>query len=323
MVDTDKLIDTIDNISDLLCNVKEAMKSHFYPKSDMDILLNGKSDKSHIHDDRYYTESEMNSKLASKSDINHTHPIDSQLNSNSDNPVKNSVLKGIIDDKANVNHVHTVDSTLNSSSTNPVQNKEINRVLNGKANINHVHTISNITGLEEDLSYKADKDDLVTVDNQWIQESKNPIESRLILAELDRKVDVVDGKGLMSNIDKNKLDTITEGAKAKKRVPGFFISSDKDSSNQNLITIDQGTRLKVVLFNQENIDNPSAIYDKINNYQISNVSINYTINGANKTVNSGETIGINLDKGTHDMLFKFNGSGDYYQVYRAIKLRID
>ena len=317
----------IDSISDLLCNIKEAMKSHFYPKSDVDILLNGKSDTDHIHDDRYFTETEVTTKLNGKSDNNHTHTVDSALNANSTNPVQNKVIKNALDDKANANHTHTIDTALNNSSTNPVQNKVINTALNGKANTSHTHTVSNITGLEEDLSYKADKDELVTVDNQWIQESTNPIESRLILAELDNKAPLTmassSNRGLMSSADKTKLDNITDGAKAKKRVPGIYISSDKDTTNQNLITIDRGTRLKVVVFNQDEMGNPVDSYSNISNYAIPNTSVNYSINGVNGSVANEGTIGINLAQGTYDMHFMFAGSGNYYQVYRSIKLRID
>ena len=327
MVDTDNLIDKIDSISDLLCNIKEAMKSHFYLKSDVDILLNGKSDTDHIHDDRYFTETEVTTKLNGKSDTNHTHTVDSSLNANSTNPVQNKVVKDALDDKANAIHTHTVDTALNNSSTNPVQNKVINNALNGKANTNHTHTVSNIAGLEEDLSYKADKDELVTVDNQWIQESTNPIESRLILAELDNKAPLTmtssSNRGLMSSTDKNKLDSITDGAKAKKRVPGIYISSDKDNTNQNLITIDKGTRLKVVVFNQDEMGSPIDVYDNIDNYAIPNTTVHYSINGANRVVDNGGTIGINIGPGTFDIHFMFAGSGNYYQVYRSIKLRID
>ncbi|MBQ9024848.1 MAG: hypothetical protein IJ104_00500 [Methanobrevibacter sp.] len=317
----------IDSISDLLCNIKEAMKSHFYPKSDMDTLLDAKSDVDHIHDDRYFTETEVTTKLNAKSDTNHTHPVDSSLSSSSTNPVQNKILKEAIDDKANANHTHAIDTALNNSSTNPVQNKVINSALSNKANANHTHTINNITGLADDLADKADKDELVTVDNQWIQESTNPIESRLILAELDKKAGLTmassSNRGLMSSADKIKLDGITEGAKAKKRIPGLYISSDKDATNQNLIAIDRGTRLKVILFDQESVGNPADSYPTISNYQIPNTTIQYTINGANRNIDNGGTIGINLDPGTYDMHFMFVGSGNYYQIYRSIKLRVD
>ena len=316
----------IGSLSDWLCNIKESMKTYFYPKSDMDILLNAKSDVGHIHDDRYYTETEIDTKLSKKSDTTHTHPIDSALSNSSTNPVQNKVVKGALDDKSDINHVHTVDSALSNSSTNPVQNKVINTALAGKANTSHTHTIRNITNLQSSLNNKADKSELPTIDSALNSNSGNPVQNRIITNALANKasLDVANSttKGLMSNADKVKLDNITDGAKAKKRVPGIYISSDKDKTNQNLITIDRNTRLKVVLFNQEDITNPHDVYSNIDNYAI-NTSINYTINGVNSVVVSGQSFNVGLNPGTYDVYFMFDGSGNYYQVYRAIKLRVD
>lgn len=143
------------------------------------------------------------------------------------------------------------------------------------------------------------------------------------------KVDKVTGKGLTANdfTDdlKSKLDGITAGAKAKKKVPGIYVSSDKDKTNQGRITIDYNTRLRITLFDQENMVNPIDYYENIDDYIIPNTSVNYTINGVNSVVASGGTIGINgLTPGnTYDLDIIFTGSGNYYQVYRSLKLKID
>ena len=317
----------IGSLSDWLCNIKESMKTYFYPKTDMDILLNEKSDADHIHDDRYYTETEMNTKLNKKSDTTHTHPVDSELSNSSTNPVQNRIVKGALDDKADNNHVHTIDSSLNNSSTNPVQNKVINTALAGKANTSHTHSIGNITNLQSTLNNKADKTDLPTIDSALSSNSGNPVQNKIITNELANKasLDLVNSnnKGLMSSNDKIKLDNIADGAKATKRVPGIYISSDTDKTNQNLVTISKGTRLKVILFDQESMVNPGDFYNNVSNHQIPSTTINYTVNGINSTVSSGGTIGINLDPGTYDMHFMFGGSGNYYQIYRSIKLKIN
>ena len=150
-----------------------------------------------------------------------------------------------------------------------------------------------------------------------------------INSALGTKVDKITGKGLSTNDFsddlKSKLDGITAGAKAKKRVPGIYVSSDKDKTNQGIIIIDYNTRLRITLFDQENMVNPIDDYENIDDYIIPNTSVNYTINGVNSVVASGGTIGINgLTPGnTYDLDIIFTGSGNYYQVYRSLKLKID
>lgn len=67
--------------------------------SELSSALDGKSNSSHTHDDRYYTESEVDAKLSNKSDSTHTHPIDTSLNSSSNNPVQNKVVSAALDSK--------------------------------------------------------------------------------------------------------------------------------------------------------------------------------------------------------------------------------
>ena len=45
----------------------------YYTETEVNTLLSGKSDSSHLHDDRYYTETETNTLLSGKSDTAHTH----------------------------------------------------------------------------------------------------------------------------------------------------------------------------------------------------------------------------------------------------------
>src|SRR5690606_33447834 len=45
----------------------------YYTETESDVLLSGKSDVGHTHDDRYYTESESDAQLAGKADVDHNH----------------------------------------------------------------------------------------------------------------------------------------------------------------------------------------------------------------------------------------------------------
>lgn len=94
-----------------------------------------------------YIKTEIDNLLNLKSDTNHTHTNASTTTS--------GFLSA--EDKTKLNNLEqiTVDSTINANSTNPVQNKAINTALTGKANTNHTHSITNITNLQSSLDGKA------------------------------------------------------------------------------------------------------------------------------------------------------------------------
>ena len=76
----------IDSIQDLLCNIKDAMKDVFMPRTELSQTY---------------------------SPLNHTHPVDSSLSSSSTNPVQNKVIKTKTDsietalsNKAASDHTH-------------------------------------------------------------------------------------------------------------------------------------------------------------------------------------------------------------------------
>lgn len=94
-----------------------------------------------------YIKTEIDNLLNRKSDTNHTH-----TNASTTTPGFLSA-----EDKTKLNNLEqiTVDSTINATSTNPVQNKVINTALTGKANTNHTHSITNITNLQSQLDGKA------------------------------------------------------------------------------------------------------------------------------------------------------------------------
>lgn len=109
-----------------------------------------------------YIKTEIDNLLNGKSDTNHTH-----TNASTTNPGFLSA-----EDKTKLNNLQqiTVDSTINGTSTNPVQNKVINTALTGKANTNHTHSITNITNLQSKLDGKANS--VHTHDDRYYTETE-------------------------------------------------------------------------------------------------------------------------------------------------------
>lgn len=131
----------IDSIADLLCNIKEAMKSHFFTKD------------------------ESNARYSLKE---HTHPIDDELSNNSPYPVENRTIKYELDGKAAVDHEHSISdvtglqSELNDKAESNHNHddryfteNEITDKLALKANATHNHSISQVTNLQSTLNSKA------------------------------------------------------------------------------------------------------------------------------------------------------------------------
>lgn len=143
---------------------------------------------------------------------------------------------------------------------------------------------------------------------------------------LGTKVDKVTGKGLSTNdftdTLKSKLDSVYEGARAKKRILGYLITSDIDTTNQPLIRIQKDTRLKVRLYDSENgniVNDLSGI-----NFPI-NLTVNYCINNVNRsltTTDAGATFNVGLAAGEYPVHFAFAGTGSFYPVYRSIILQV-
>lgn len=114
-----------------------------------------------------YIKTEIDNLLNGKSDTNHTH-----TNASTTNPGFLSA-----EDKTKLNNLQqiTVDSTINGTSTNPVQNKVINTALTGKSDTNHTHSITNITNLQSKLDGKANS--VHTHDDRYYTETE--IEKKL------------------------------------------------------------------------------------------------------------------------------------------------
>ena len=130
------------------------------------------------------------------------------------------------------------------------------------------------------------------------------------------------GNGLMTKEDKIKLDGIYAGARAKKRILGYYIYSDVDTTNQALVQIQKGTRLKVRLYDSED----GSIKDSMTGITFPRLlQISYSINGVVNSITTNDnvaSIGINLNAGNYLIHFAFHGSGNYYPVYRTVALRV-
>lgn len=109
-----------------------------------------------------YIKTEIDNLLNGKSNTNHTH-----TNASTTTPGFLSA-----EDKTKLNNLKqiTVDSTINATSTNPVQNKVINTALTKKANTNHTHSITNITNLQSQLDGKANS--VHTHDDRYYTETQ-------------------------------------------------------------------------------------------------------------------------------------------------------
>ena len=171
-------------------------------KSELKEGLNGKSDITHIHDDRYYTIEQVDAKidegigtidltpyaktadvniaLAGKADSLHGHNIADiyELQSNLDSKINADIaatkaeLKEGLDSKSDVTHRHDNDyaplqhnhsvEEIEDIKDNFYIKSEVNNLLNQKANIEHTHDISEIDELQNELELKALKSDVYT-----------------------------------------------------------------------------------------------------------------------------------------------------------------
>lgn len=141
----------IDSLSDLICNIKDAMKTYFFTKQE-------------IRDDY--------------SPIGHSHPIDDTLKSNSTNPVQNKVIKSALDSKSDNGHKHDI-----------VDVNSLESSLNGKSDKGHNHSIGEITSLQSTLDDKAPFIHTHPIDVTLNSTSENPVQNKVIKTALDSKSD--------------------------------------------------------------------------------------------------------------------------------------
>ena len=193
----------ISNISELQNELDSKInKDVAATKNELKEGLNGKSDITHMHDDRYYTIEQVDTKidegvgtidltpyaktvdvniaLAGKADTLHGHNIADiyYLQSNLDSKINKNIaatkteLKEGLDSKSDVTHRHDDDyaplqhnhsiEDIEDIKDNFYIKSEVNNLLNQKANIEHTHDISEIDKLQEELEKKALKSDVYT-----------------------------------------------------------------------------------------------------------------------------------------------------------------
>lgn len=227
-------------------NASHTHDDRYYTETEVDTFLSGKAASVHTHDDRYYTENEINTKLGEKAALSHLHDdryytenevdtllsskqdtlqVDTELDPNSSNPVRNSVIAAAIGNKANASHSHDdryyteneVDAKLlgkaASSHThddryyteNEVDTKlgekaalshshddryytenEVDTKLSGKAAASHTHDDRYYTESEVDTKLSG-KQDVITIDTALDSNSPNPVKNSAISAALANK----------------------------------------------------------------------------------------------------------------------------------------
>lgn len=170
--------------------------------------------------------------------------IDEAISSTSTNPVQNKVISAALDKKVDAvtgkvlssndytNDEKTklagiaeganktiVDAALSETSTNPVQNKAVNAALSNKVSKEEGKGLSTNDFTTEEktkLAGIAEGANKITVDDKTSATSTNPIQNKVITAELNKKVNSVSGKGLSTNdytnAEKEKLEGIAAGA---------------------------------------------------------------------------------------------------------------
>ena len=197
--------------------------------------------------------------------------IDSATSTTSTNPVQNKVITSALAGKASTAVATTstnglmsasdkikldgiaaitIDSAMSESSTNPVQNKVIAAKLAGKAGT--AVATEGANGLmsasdKKKLDGIAEGANKIDVDSSLSGESIRPVQNRVITAALANKAGVAEAtskaKGLMSALDKAKMDSLDYGA--TKIVVDSKLSAGSKNPVENYI-------IKAALDNLEN-----------------------------------------------------------------------
>lgn len=197
--------DEIENIEDIVCNIKKLMETYFY------------------------TQTYINEHYSLK---DHTHPIDTTLNNTSNNPVTNRAITNALNNKAdNIEADETttglmtydafnklagieteatrtiVSKEITSNNNNPVTSTAIYNALNNKADNTTANNNRNgllTKELYTKLTGISDGATRVTIDTELDNSSTNPIENRIITNALNNKADkntiaTLNNNGLMSS----------------------------------------------------------------------------------------------------------------------------
>lgn len=302
--------DEIENINDIICNIRVLMEDYFYTQNYIDTHF---------------------------ATINHTHPIDAELDITSNNPVQNKAITAGLNNKADntladgthdglmssndftkLDGIATeatrniVDTTLSTSSNNPVTNKAITTGLNNKAPNTLATNTSN--GLLSSNDFKklvgiAEGATKNIIDSSLSDSSTNAVQNKVITTELNKKANnntiaTINNNGLMSSDYVNILTNVqSDVAQMQSQV-------DKNDIRILFLRYHNGTfsgaNETQLVVNQ----NQDYVYCQIdcddNSYEKSGRTVRMYINGTiyeRKTDNNGRT--------TSGKLIELN-PGDYF-----------
>lgn len=320
----------IDNIQDLLCNIKDAMKDIFMPRSELQTTY---------------------------SPLNHTHPVDSSLSSSSTNPVQNKVIKTKTDSietaltgKAASDHSHDNASASAAGFLSPslyskldgIQTQATKNVAatatpsmdSGNGNVgssskyakeDHVHptdtsraptnhaTPSTTYGVSTASNYGHAMASTTSPKALAASASLGSETGKFARGDHIHPLPATatpSANGLMSGDDKSKLDGIAPGATVNNHRVTFTILSATDEDNGPSLTVAQGSWIKVRLYKEGHTLLPS------------NAKYTYVINGTDyeKTHNTNHTITVPV--GTYHVHMVYKGEGSYAPAYRSFLLKV-
>jgi len=314
----------IENINDIICNIKVLMEEYFY------------------------TQNYINTNFAK---VNHTHPIDTQTDVTSLNPLTNKAITNALAGKAdnvlvsneanglmakedytklsNIEDGATynqIDDALSSSSTNAVQNKVIKNKLDSKAD--NVTANNNRNGLLTKGDYKKlseieTKATRNVIDDELSDSSTNAVENRAIVTALNSKADknvvaTTNTNGLMTTDYVNAITNLQEsvvelqGKIDKNDIRILFLryhNGNFDGADGTQLVVSRGQD-----YVYAQIDCDDSSYDKSNRVirlYINGVSYNRTTDKNGRTT-SGKLI--ELDPGVYFISAFLDGDEDKNMV---------
>lgn len=259
--------------------------------------------------------------------------IDEAINSTSTNPVQNKVISAALNKKVDVvagkvlssndytNDEKTklaniaeganktiVDTALSETSTNPVQNKVINTALSNKVSKEDGKGLSTNDYTTEEktkLTGIAEGANRTIVDDKISTTSTNPIQNKIITAELNKKVNAVSGKGLSTNdyttAEKTKLTGIAAGAQVN-IIESIKVNGTAQTVTDKAINITVPTNTNQ-LTNGAGFQNASQVSSAINKALEGITTIDYQVVTALPETGTKGTIYLKSNGGTSSNIY--------------------
>lgn len=259
--------------------------------------------------------------------------IDEAINSTSTNPVQNKAISAALNKKVDVvagkvlssndytNDEKTklaniaeganktiVDTALSETSTNPVQNKVINTALSNKVSKEDGKGLSTNDYTTEEkikLAGIAEGANKTIVDDKISTTSTNPIQNKIITAELNKKVNAVSGKGLSTNdyttAEKTKLTGIAAGAQVN-IIESIKVNGTAQTVTDKAINITVPTNTNQ-LTNGAGFQNASQVSSAINKALEGITTIDYQVVAALPETGIKGTIYLKSNGGTSPNIY--------------------